>query len=41
MTVVMDNGYARKPEVKLRADSFDNEAFGEVVIKDLIVNIGE
>ncbi|WP_414621190.1 alpha/beta hydrolase [Calothrix sp. CCY 0018] len=36
MIVVMDNGYARKPGVKLPPDSWGNEAFGEVVIKDLI-----
>ena len=36
MIVVMDNGYARKPGVELPADSWGNEAFSEVVIKDLI-----
>ncbi|MEO1428697.1 MAG: alpha/beta hydrolase-fold protein [Cyanobacteria bacterium J06633_8] len=36
MIVVMDNGYARKPGVELPPDSWGNEAFGEVVIKDLI-----
>lgn len=36
MIVVMDNGYARKPGVKLPPDSWGNEAFSEVVIKDLI-----
>lgn len=36
MIVVMDNGYARKPGVELPPDSWGNEAFGEVLIKDLI-----
>ena len=34
MIVVMDNGYAAKPETP--ANSRGNEAFGEVVLKDLI-----
>ncbi|RUS94946.1 hypothetical protein DSM106972_091970 [Dulcicalothrix desertica PCC 7102] len=32
----MDNGYARKPGVPLPPDSWGNEAFEEVVLKDLI-----
>ncbi len=36
MIIVMDNGYARKPGVELPDGSWGNEAFGEVVIKDLI-----
>lgn len=36
MIVVMDNGYARKPNVPLPPDSWGIEAFGEVIIKDLI-----
>lgn len=36
MIVVMDNGYARKPGVPLPPDSWGNEAFPEVVVKDLI-----
>ncbi len=36
MILVMDNGYARKPGVPLPPDSWGNEAFEEVVLKDLI-----
>ncbi|MBR8839884.1 MAG: hypothetical protein DSM106950_39285 [Stigonema ocellatum SAG 48.90 = DSM 106950] len=36
MIVVMDNGYARKPGVKLPPDSWGNEAFEEVLLVDLI-----
>ncbi|MDJ0678044.1 MAG: alpha/beta hydrolase-fold protein [Calothrix sp. MO_167.B42] len=36
MIVVMDNGYATKPGVKLPPDSWKNEAFPLVVIQDLI-----
>lgn len=36
MIIVMDNGYARKPGVSLPPDSWGNEAFPEVVLKDLI-----
>ncbi|MUG96949.1 esterase [Scytonema sp. UIC 10036] len=36
MIVVMDNGYARKPNVPLPPDSWGIEAFEEVVTKDLV-----
>ena len=36
MLIVMDNGYAKRPAAALPPTSWGNEAFGEVVIKDLI-----
>lgn len=36
MILVMDNSYARKPGAVLPPDSWGNEAFEEVVLKDLI-----